>query len=566
MLLPASLLFLSAGCAVDAEPSIDSDVLRSLEQLAVEDDCDSTAQCKVKYGEQATDCRNSASSTSTCICSGGAVCQASNPSEPPSPSNGSVHFKNLGQNAHMLAESRLDGSADEGCGGVDASNVKAAPSSQTGAQTQFSIVPVEGEWFRVVSSDGKFLQCTNLADGNDGLAVRMASASCTGTWTQWRKVDAGNGNFRLENRAHGRWLQANNQTDVDSGSGNHLRAVTTGFDGNLTRWSTTNVADSGGGTGGGGTDKPNVWILTDMSDPSLNANDPDDVVATAMYLMNSNRFNTASITVSSTHRSQVRNAPNQATWANNYLGAAYRKAVPCLNEEFGGYTSSLPWRFSSLSTGSSTRKFNSSDNYSNLSSLTTVQDLVNYAKNNEVYVLVWGPLTEAAMAVKHLKSSGDTQTLKNIKIISHWTTSFISQGSPSAPFEVANCKDDRAACDYLHSVGKSDSNVTFYDIGSIGQSGIVSGSPSNFSWSDFRDSSIGKIFVDAKFAFGKPDGSDAGTFYTLLGNYGVRLSDFNNNGVLTQATEEATRDDFRSAAPRLISDLLKISDVAARCN
>ncbi len=249
-LISTTLFFSLSGCGLTAEPEADSDEFRSIEQLALGDDCDSTNQCKIKYGQQASDCKNSAADNSVCLCGGSTPCDSA--PEPAPPQTGgadrTVHLTNKGQNAYLFSESRADGNRDDTCGGADATNVKASPTFATGAAAQFSLIPVEGDWFRVVSSDGKFLQCTNQADG-DGLVVRLASSSCTGTWTQWRKVGAGNGTFRLENRAHGGWLQASGQTDVDSGSGNHLRAVATSFTGDLTRWEEEAV-------GGGGTTTP----------------------------------------------------------------------------------------------------------------------------------------------------------------------------------------------------------------------------------------------------------------------------------------------------------------------
>lgn len=311
--------------------------------------------------------------------------------------------------------------------------------------------------------------------------------------------------------------------------------------------------------------KPNVWILTDMSDPRLGVNDPDDVVAMAMYLLNADRFNTASVTVASTHRSRLLTAPNQATWASGHLGGAYAKAQPCLQAQYGGYPSTVPWRQSSLSTGDSIRKFRDQDDYANLNGFPSVRALVDYARENPVFVLAWGPLTEAAMAVKHLKTRGDAAALRNVTIISHWTTSYIAQGTPQAPFEVANCKDDRSACDYLHQQARSDADVKFYDLGSIGQTGIVSGSPSGYNWSAFRSSSLGEIYVDTKFAYGKPDGSDAATFYALMGDYGVTLASLNDDGTLSKAIEERSRDLFRDHTRALLDDLLERSAVAARC-
>ena len=80
--------------------------------------------------------------------------------------------------------------------------------------------------------------------------------------------------------------------------------------------------------------KPNVWIYSDMSDRTLpgpnkehTINDPDDISAMAGYLLMMNEFNTKGIVITSTHRKEHKDTPNQAEWANKYFGDAYRSEI-----------------------------------------------------------------------------------------------------------------------------------------------------------------------------------------------------------------------------------------------
>ena len=80
--------------------------------------------------------------------------------------------------------------------------------------------------------------------------------------------------------------------------------------------------------------KPKVWIITDMSDPTdlrgdgKPVNDPDDVVSMAAYLLMANRFDTRGISVASTMRNHKK---DPLTFANNVLEKAYLDDRPGLS-------------------------------------------------------------------------------------------------------------------------------------------------------------------------------------------------------------------------------------------
>lgn len=351
--------------------------------------------------------------------------------------------------------------------------------------------------------------------------------------------------------------------------------------------------------------KPNIWIHTDMTgafdyvvdgnkaEAETDANsDPDDQVAMAMYLMMANRFNTKAIILGSTTRNLSRNTLNLFQQSH---GNAYEAALPCWNETYGGYPSlaDLNVKWSSLTDRTGHLSFDNSpaDKYDNFADLPqTVKDLVNelkkseYSRENPLYVLVWGPMTEIAMATKHMIRNNMTAALSRLYVVSHWTSSFLNQtGTPcnafpsdQIQFKPANCNQNCEACAYMHNEAKkAGADFRFVDVGSVGQSGIVNGSGSFFNggnngvngpqYQQFQKSGMGDVFVKSKFGFGKPDGSDCATFITILGEYGVKLSDFNDNGVLTEADETYARNKYLQSAPTLMQDLLDISNAAIPC-
>jgi hypothetical protein len=346
-----------------------------------------------------------------------------------------------------------------------------------------------------------------------------------------------------------------------------------------------------------GNAKPNVWIQTDLtaalSYPSITTSstvseaetdqgsDADDHVALANYLMLANKFNTVGIVLGVTNRNTTENTK---TFFDNTFLKAYTDDYACLKNNFTGYPTpqSLNVMESSLTAGSGFTTFKNLpetqyDNYANLPG--TVKSLVDelkstkYSATSPLYVLVWGGLTESAMAIKHLQRTGNTAALNRLYIISHWTSSFINQGTPQDPFNPANCRSAGEACDFVHNEAKkSDAAFKFVDLGSIGQEGIVSGYGGWFSGGlngtrakQFRKSKLGDLLIKSKFVFGKPDGSDCATYYALLGTYGVKLSDFNSNGVLTEADENAGWAAFRGTAHDMLDELLSISDKSFGC-
>jgi hypothetical protein len=318
--------------------------------------------------------------------------------------------------------------------------------------------------------------------------------------------------------------------------------------------------------------RPKVWIYSDMSDktiPGPNAegtvNDPDDISAMAGYLLMANEFETLGIVVTSTHRNQHRDSPDQGVWANAFLGDAYRSEVGNLNQRLGGYPADIHFTQSCIK--ESAEHYDPDRSYRSLEKYSTVQALLDEAQRQPdgaiINVLCWGSLTEPAILVNHCLATGREAVLKKLRFIAHWTDSSLHQGSKEHPENVANCREDARACAYLKQVAR-EGKIKYYECGAIGQHGIVSGSPKGKEYFDqFKVSRLGTIFVEGKFAHNSVDHSDAATYWVLLGKWGVALSDIADNGSNTPDVEQANERKFEGWSKRIHNELLRRAQAAA---
>lgn len=320
---------------------------------------------------------------------------------------------------------------------------------------------------------------------------------------------------------------------------------------------------------GANENKPSIWIFTDLTNPRDQREgghpqtDPDDICSMASLFLSANRFNIKNIVISA---NKQKNLKNPMPFFNDVLLAAYYHDLPFLNENIGGYPGEIPVEQSVCTRGEKVIQFNESESYADLSELGTVKMLIDDAGREKVYVLSWGSLSEPAMAVKHCIETGNTKALQNMVFISHWTKSMVAQGTEEKPFEVTNCQADRNACAYLHRVALENPLVTFIEIGSAGQTGMIGGISSFPYREDFEKSRLGQIFVRSKFYNGKPDQSDASTFWLLAGEFGVSMNDYPQDGSLTLEQEKQMIEKFSSGADKIILDLLYRSNVAAKAN
>lgn len=317
--------------------------------------------------------------------------------------------------------------------------------------------------------------------------------------------------------------------------------------------------------------KPIVWIYTDMSDKTIpgnnkegTLNDPDDISAMAGYLLLANCFDTRSIVVASTHRSGHKKSGNQADWAQSYFGKAYKHDIANLSKVYPDYPQTIPFVESCIKR--SAEHFNYKKDYSKVindyPSVKSLIELLN-TESETVNVLCWGSLTEPAILVNACLNSGKSHLLKKVRFIGHWTDSSLHQGSAEHPENVANCREDAAACSYMKAMAAK-GTVCYYECGAIGQAGIVDGSPKGKDYyNQFKKSQLGDIYSTGKFAFNTVDDSDCATYYVLLGKYGVCLTDIASNGTNSPNVEKRNEQTFRHHSKQMRDELLKRSNIAA---
>jgi Protein of unknown function (DUF1593) len=250
--------------------------------------------------------------------------------------------------------------------------------------------------------------------------------------------------------------------------------------------------------------QPRVWITSDISDPSqAGAEDPDDVVSMAALLLTAHRVNIRGIST------DVTTKPTGCTGFNlvKYeLTRAYEREAPNLRAHDSRYPSSIASRVRQGPCGST---YDPHDSYANLTSLhQSTQKLVNAITNGRLYVLSWGALTEAAIAVKHLQSTGQAALLETrLVVVSHGTSAASSY----------NRQLDPGAWSFLKSQAEA-GRLAFYDIGDLNRSFDSCPPPMAAS---VLHSEIG-AYMNAVWRSGYPDFSDGSTFLYLLG-YGGGL-------------------------------------------
>ena len=313
-------------------------------------------------------------------------------------------------------------------------------------------------------------------------------------------------------------------------------------------------------------DKPNIWIQSDFTDPrdvrvdGHPRSDPDDMAALASLLLSADRFHIESIVLgSSTHK----NSLNPLEIINEIYVPAYQKMLAKLPKTHG-FQPTINYQWSSITSSPNQLKlFDPQKDYFDLAGYETVQSLVDYARNNKVYLLIWGQLSEAAIAVKHLQSTSQLQVLENITIIAHWSKSFIKSMYPEMatnPLMVSNSVVDMPPAVFLHEQAAK-GKVKLIQLGSVGQTGLVDGSL-GFALDDFENSALGQIFVGAKSYKNRPDQSDAATFWALATDLGFKIDSYPQNGDLSKASELKDKDKFFKQAPVVMADLLKRSNMA----
>jgi hypothetical protein len=211
-------------------------------------------------------------------------------------------------------------------------------------------------------------------------------------------------------------------------------------------------------------------------------------------------------------------------------------------------------------------RFDTGQEYNDLALYPTVDTLLRTAEvaKKPIHVLCWGSLTEPAILVSHCLSTGKTEILEKLRFIAHWTNSSLHQGTPEHPEHVANCREDARACAYMKEQAMA-GKITYYECGAIGQHGIVSGAPKGDDYYDqFRVSTLGTIFVEGKYVREHVDHSDAATYWTLLGNWGVSLDDLPSDGTNTPEREKTNEEKYSKWSEKIHNELLRRAQLAAK--
>ncbi|XPF95728.1 RICIN domain-containing protein [Colwellia sp. RE-S-Sl-9] len=152
-----------------------------------QDQCNTTNQCVTTYGNQATDCRDSASSNSICMC-GTASCDSI--VSPPPLSEGSVFLRK--RNASSFA---IDG----GNGGANNQNVYIWSANTANVNQAWVEIDRGNGFFSYQKQDTNY--CLDGGDGgSNGQNVRLWTCSDTNQSQHWNKVNISANNYRLEKR------------------------------------------------------------------------------------------------------------------------------------------------------------------------------------------------------------------------------------------------------------------------------------------------------------------------------------------------------------------------------
>ncbi|KXX69135.1 hypothetical protein AVL50_16995 [Flammeovirga sp. SJP92] len=99
--------------------------------------------------------------------------------------------------------------------GIDNSLIVEVPNSWNGENSQWELIPVEGEWFRLRNrGSGVYMR----PETNDDYANIRAKTNFTGLalHTQWRFIDVDGTHVFIENRGSGKRLKARNYDDIST--------------------------------------------------------------------------------------------------------------------------------------------------------------------------------------------------------------------------------------------------------------------------------------------------------------------------------------------------------------
>ncbi|MBK1876197.1 nucleoside hydrolase-like domain-containing protein [Pelagicoccus mobilis] len=275
-------------------------------------------------------------------------------------------------------------------------------------------------------------------------------------------------------------------------------------------------------------EKPRVWVVTDIQVGGHG--DPDDDVTMGAFLLLADHYQIEGITVGSSDRY----SGGTKIWCEETFYADYLREVDNLNAVFdGAYQTEIGFHMASTS-GHVFSELHPETQFDEFLDLyPSIRDMIAAAEEGPLYVLNWGLLTELSLAVKYCLEQGKIDTLKNLRIISHWTQRHGRW----------NCDTDNDACNYIHDQAENHPEVIMYELGPSGQQGMAENICQTAGELDrelMLNSRIGR-YLDTKWIGygrqkGMPDFSDGATFLVLMG-FGGGLDYHSTNGIVANQEE-----------------------------
>ncbi len=284
---------------------------------------------------------------------------------------------------------------------------------------------------------------------------------------------------------------------------------------------------------------PRIWVHSDIHPPNTGG-DQDDLVAMAMLLQLSNLMDLRGVVVGIDTDGSASACPTTKDWLLKNHWADYKKEVANMNKHYGGYKEDIPL----YQTAFCHKDFDESKPPKNINDpqFESMKKFIEEAEKGELFVSIWGELVEMAEIIHYLKAQNTPAAktaLSNIRVIPHWVI----------PKNAANCTGSPKACDYIYKVGAT-SEVAFYNIGDIGEKGIVQNScnENHFLNVDIvKASNVGAHIKWKSIQYAKtPDMSDAASFLVPLGA-GGGMANFKSDG----SHSDSKRNDICKDRPQI---------------
>ncbi len=292
--------------------------------------------------------------------------------------------------------------------------------------------------------------------------------------------------------------------------------------------------------------KPKIWVITDIRRITASG-DPDDIVTMSQLLLMANHFNIAGITAGADIRG-MNDCGDAADWTRKEMYQnSYKAELANLNKYYGGYQENIPIYQSGWCSG--TFKAGTKIDIE-LKKYESMKALIEEAKKGPIWISAWGEQTEFAYIAEWLLDRKMDDVLKNMKYIPHWTT----------PKSESNCARDAVGCNYVFDLTLKHKKLDYYNIGPIGEDGLVKNSCNDntkFPMTDALASKTGN-WLKTKIVSGTPDFSDGASYLILLGFAGG-IESFKSD-----ASYDASKNNAMCKDRKPIFDIMQRASLAAQ--